>query len=1596
MTLLKIARSIALAAGLLAPAVAFAEDIDLFQGSAEVTGSKPNVLIIIDNSANWNSASQGWPGGIKQGQSELNAMKLVMSTLTGDVRVGLAMFAKGAGTGRDGGYIRYAVRDMNAANRTAITSLFTNMINAGLTSEQVATANTDYGAMMYEVFKYFSGSTPYAAGAERADIAGNGSVNIAPFTLGNLSGNALPAGAAGAYSTTSYQGPLSAAAPCGKNFVIFIGNGFPSTASVDPTTLGDSALANFNSTQIYPEGTKTTYADEWARFLYQYGAANPPVNSDGTVADNKIITYTIDVYKDQQDTAQTALFKSMAKVGGGKYFAATSENQITVALTAIFNEIQAVNSVFTSSSLPVSVNTQGTFLNQIYMGVFRPDSGGRPRWPGNLKQYKFGLTTDAVGSDEIFLADADGVAAVNSQNGFVSPTARSYWSKSTTSSAGFWAFNAAGSGGQYDSPDGDLVEKGGAGQQLRSLGPTARTVYTCSPNCTVNASPSAFATTNPDLLTDLTNASTTFSSGFSATLTRVGSVVTGVTTTDLTLDEPSDLVSISGASVTAYNGVWPVTTGASGSRSFTLTIQETPITPATSTSGMSVSSGGGVAQPVDSGAVNFSNGTVTVDLVGHGLSTGQQVTMAGANVSAGMSASSATSTTSAVGSSTTVSGPTVLTTSGTPGSPATSGNVVTITTPKSDSTQTVTRQTTTTTATTFTPCSGWTSTANCEFNGAFNITFVNSDRFTYSPPATNFGSTRTIVTAFDTDTTALTSKRTYNSNSATTYSGTSYSPPQTFTSSFGTVSLTCRGTTTPVTATVVAMTRTTASEPVPSNGTTGTGNQTVTLTLNNFNSGLTNPQIVCTTPFTINSNANKSLVALNYVAGNTANGIASGSYAITAAAGSSTAATVSFVVSVTATLTGPGTPVVSESSIVAAADSSTTATSATRGVSDATVTLLPAATATGTISATAVPTRAITSITRTDGNAIRQATVTVTTTANHGFTGQSSVTVVGADQPEYNGTYTVTANSLSFVAGLNKITYTILTGPINGTGLAAKGNSVDPAVLINWVRGVDNKDDENADGLLSDVRASIHGDVLHSRPVVINYGGTTGVVAFYGANDGTLHAVKGGQDESAGSIDGREKWAFVAPEHFAALGRLYNNSPLIKFPSTSTSITPAPTKRNYFFDGNIGVFQSADLTETHIFPTMRRGGRAIYALNVSNPDAPKFMWKKTNADTGFSELGYTWSEPKVFPMKKTNGVACSPGNPATFVRAVVFGAGYDPAEDDKDAGTLRTPTMGRGVFFLKAADGEIIKFVQPGSDLLGNTNSAKLYSFPSEATLLDTDNDGCVDRIYMGDTGGNLFRFDIGNADSALWKVYKIAALGDIDNNGGSNDRKFLFPPDAVLSVIGANQVAYVVAGSGDREQPRATAIADRFYMVKDLLQVGASNTVATAVVDSELTEITEFNNASTSKLDPTDPAIKGWKISFETGEKSVNAPLTVGGVTFFGTNKPVSGTPTSCSPNLGVARGYAVNFLSGTSAVNDRDANGTINKTDLYSVFKGGGLPPSPVSGVVQIDASKTVRFIIGSGGTGVAGSTIEGVKTQANPSGTRARVFWYFKKDD
>jgi type IV pilus assembly protein PilY1 len=474
----KLSAVLAAAACLVPPALA--EDLDLFtQPPPGAAADAPNILIIIDNSANWARADQGWLGGLKQGESELRALSAVIGdpSVGTNVNVGLMMFTSGAP--HDGGYVRYAIRNMTAPAKAAFVELIgtatcpagTNSLLTGVpncilknfnsTAEKTNSASTDYSATMFEAFKYFGGWTDPA----------NASTGLSPNPPNVKDANHFglqryafldPKADGAAFrdaTRTTYTPPIPpppAPPPCGKNYIIFIGNGYPSN-DADPTVLS-GIFGNPNVPA--PIGSKSNRAANWAKYLYSTDVAE-------AAGRQRVQTYTIDVFKDHQDPDETLLLQAMAKYGGGTYFKATSESEIIAALQDILVEIQAVNSVFASASLPINATNRSQNENQVFIGMFRPDGDANPRWYGNLKQFQIAL----FGADAK-LADKNGAEALSATTGFVNACAASFW---TTDSGTYWDFSATSTGSCTtsgtslfsDLPDGPVVEKGGTAEVLR-------------------------------------------------------------------------------------------------------------------------------------------------------------------------------------------------------------------------------------------------------------------------------------------------------------------------------------------------------------------------------------------------------------------------------------------------------------------------------------------------------------------------------------------------------------------------------------------------------------------------------------------------------------------------------------------------------------------------------------------------------------------------------------------------------------------------------------------------------------------------------------------------------------------------------------------------------------------------------------------------------------------------------------------------------------------------------------------------------------------------------------------------------------------------
>ncbi len=601
---------------------------------------------------------------------------------------------------------------------------------------------------------------------------------------------------------------------------------------------------------------------------------------------------------------------------------------------------------------------------------------------------------------------------------------------------------------------------------------------------------------------------------------------------------------------------------------------------------------------------------------------------------------------------------------------------------------------------------------------------------------------------------------------------------------------------------------------------------------------------------------------------------------------------------------------------------------------------------------------------------------------------------------------------------LSATPFSTANGDVTAAALGVASDRRDE--IIDWARGRD-LDDENADGSTTDMRASVHGDVLHSQPAVINFNRAglndeNDVFVFYGANDGVFRAVKGGNSTGAGA----EVWGFVAPEHFRQLVRLRDNGP---------AIGPGTAKKPYFFDGSIATYThdangdgrlvKADGDKVLLFMAMRRGGRKLYALDVSDPVNPRLLWRKgcpnatgsAGCDTGYEELGQTWSEPKV-----------------AFLRAygnrpvLAFGAGYDPDVEDIQpclvtestsagvttvtgaavthttsgcsytGGTTTTVsrTMGRGVFVVDAYSGEVLWRAGPDT-AASRTVPGMVYAIAADVTVLNRDRDlgravtgrenvigGYSDRIYAVDTGGNVWRLDVDDADPANWKVTHFASIAAATT--AADRRKFLYAADVVYGRDAAGAYDAVLIGSGDREHPFDQTVAHRFYMFKDrktgLDATGQATAIETDLYDATANCLQQCTGADLTAAQSSLLGARGWYIRLAAGEDVVSGATTLSGTVFFNTHTP---TDNYCAASLGIAREYAVSYRDGT-AVRDLAIGSGLNAADRAAVNNSGGLLPTPVPVIVRLN-DKDMQGVI-SGPSVREGNPL--------PLGTRLRTFW------
>lgn len=518
--------------------------------------------------------------------------------------------------------------------------------------------------------------------------------------------------------------------------------------------------------------------------------------------------------------------------------------------------------------------------------------------------------------------------------------------------------------------------------------------------------------------------------------------------------------------------------------------------------------------------------------------------------------------------------------------------------------------------------------------------------------------------------------------------------------------------------------------------------------------------------------------------------------------------------------------------------------------------------------------------------------------------------------------------------------------------------------LVRYLRGDQSR--EASQGGASNTlrtRSSVLGDIVNSEPVIAsnrsNFGygyysdpmfsGYTGVggyletkltrktVAYVGANDGMLHAFDATTRPCANPLQtcaevgaGRELFA-VVPN-----GVLSN---MAELPKPDDKFT-----HKYFVDGQITVTdakQGGNWKTLLAASTGGGGNGSVFALDISNPTAfgnAGVLWERNHAID--DDIGNVYGKPLIVPLE--NGQW-----------GVLFGNGYGGERSDPSLYVLDAFT-GQPIQKLVGNDGNVARtllglvdcdFLGLGQLLGCKARSGAPYNGLGQITAIDKDSNGKVDTVYGGDLQGNLWKFDLRDANAGNWEVANgnkpLFRTQRTTNESGQNQYQPITGGIRVSSGPGTGAMVYFGTGryfaTGDNNVSSTPQLQSFYGFFDNFTDTGAIATISNLQVQTASAG-TGLNGYTTRNIS-NDPvfyygpsAKRGWYLDLKlqgatngNGERFIATPLIQSGRVFFTTFTPEQD---SCDPG-GLNFQYGLDLLSG---------NGRIGNVELLGRTSGDG----------------------------------------------------------
>lgn len=541
------------------------------------------------------------------------------------------------------------------------------------------------------------------------------------------------------------------------------------------------------------------------------------------------------------------------------------------------------------------------------------------------------------------------------------------------------------------------------------------------------------------------------------------------------------------------------------------------------------------------------------------------------------------------------------------------------------------------------------------------------------------------------------------------------------------------------------------------------------------------------------------------------------------------------------------------------------------------------------------------------------------------------------------------------------------------------------------------------------------GDVFHSTPVTVGrpslyYNDSRSPKAFsdfratntnrprlvfVGANDGQLHAFN--------ASDGEEKWSLIPPNLLPKLQYIVHSS------------HPTNLSHYYFVDGPItaadvwlgsgtGTSKSASEWKTLLifgegkgprdssgyesflwsssqycdsdfgkdYSSSRRYYCGYYALDMTDTSAApqKVFWTLTPNSTQAKYMDEPWSRMGV-------GKVLIDGNE----RWVGFiGGGYNTQGKEDDDDQYDVGNKAKGFFVVDLQNGNIL-WSYTRAD-----NSTMYHSVPGPPTLVDSDNDGFIDTVYIANLGGDIWRlrFCTYNQEYDHLQQGKHCGISDWAGSllfhGENNDASHLTIFNAPAVSRDLNNRTWILWGTGDKMDPNSTSgTQNKFFAVID------SDRYSTYQY-TDLQDIT----AAGMTFSGTKP---GWYIKLTgSGEKVLSDPTVFGGIAIFASYTPASGSDPCGQTGTGKLYSVAmmpvaingVTYNAGAGVLSEpADKRSTTGGNRNLAI--GAGIPTSPFIsqqwGGGSTKPTSTNLFLSVSGGAGVSGDLKSNSDFQGSP---------------